>query len=291
MKVQYLSMLVLAFGSILGANAQTLTVTDNDVLNFALQAECLAAAFWNAAATGTNLTAAQLGGGGPVIGVQKAVIQGSALELAQEFARNEIAHLEFLRSALGLSALPCPEIDIGYSFNSFVNLTLASLQNYNPYAPFTPYKDFISLYIAGFILADPEVFAYLGAAPLITNSTILEAAAGITAVESYHAGALRQNLATLGSLPTVYGFNVSAATTALATVRRVLQGAPEDLGIGNGVTSTLVDADGNALVFDRSVQQTLAFLYQSGSPVTPGGWFPQGINGVFSVASLKALLG
>ncbi len=54
-------MLVLAFGSILGANAQTLTVTDNDVLNFALQAECLAAAFWNAAATGTNLTAAQLG--------------------------------------------------------------------------------------------------------------------------------------------------------------------------------------------------------------------------------------
>lgn len=58
----------------------------------------------------------------------------------------------------------------------------------------------------------------------------------------------------LGSLPTVYGFNVSAATSALATVRRVLQGAPEDLGIGNGVTSTLVDADGNALVFDRSVQ-------------------------------------
>ena len=58
----------------------------------------------------------------------------------------------------------------------------------------------------------------------------------------------------LGALPTVYGINVSAATTALATTRRVLQGAPEDLGIEGPTGSTLVDADGNALVFDRSVQ-------------------------------------
>jgi hypothetical protein len=137
------------------------------------------------------------GGGGPIIGGQKAVIQGSALELAEEFAANEIAHLEFLRKSLGAAALPCPEIDIGYSFNNFVNLTLASLGNYNPYAPFTPYRDFISLYIAGFILADPEVFAYLGAAPLITDPKTLEAAAGITAVEGYHAGSLRENLATV----------------------------------------------------------------------------------------------
>ena len=58
----------------------------------------------------------------------------------------------------------------------------------------------------------------------------------------------------LGALPTVYGFNITATTTALATVRRVLQGAPEDEGIGNYAGSTLVNADGNALVFDRTVQ-------------------------------------
>ena len=52
---------LVVFGSLLGASAQTLTVTDADVLNFALQAECLAAAFWTAAATGENLTVAQLG--------------------------------------------------------------------------------------------------------------------------------------------------------------------------------------------------------------------------------------
>ena len=218
---------LVVFGSLLGASAQTLTVTDADVLNFALQAECLAAAFWTAAATGESLTAAQLGstlflfasalfaynrdklgyrvatffagGGGPIIGGQKAILQGSALQLAIEFSSEEQAHLAFLRNALGSAALPCPEIDIGYSFNSFVNLTLAALQNFNPYAPFSAYEDFLSLYFAGFILADPEVFAYNGAATLISNKTYLESAAGILAVEGYHAGAIRENLATVSS--------------------------------------------------------------------------------------------
>ena len=143
------------------------------------------------------MSAANAGGGGPVIGGQKANVQGSALDLAVEFAKEETAHLEFFRAALGPDAVPCPEIDIGYSFNNFVNLTLASLRNFNPYAPFSPYANFISLYLGGFILADAEVFAYLGAAGLISNKTILGDAAGITAVEGYHAGAIRENLATV----------------------------------------------------------------------------------------------
>lgn len=137
------------------------------------------------------------GGGGPVIGGQKAQLQGSALELALEFADDEVRHLEFLRAALGSAALPCPEIDIGYSFNNFINLTLTALQNPNPYAPFSAYYSFPNLYIAGFILSDPEVFAYNGASTLISNKTILGSAAGILAVEGYHAGAIRQNLATV----------------------------------------------------------------------------------------------
>lgn len=52
---------LIALGSFLGASAQTLVVTDTDILNFALQSECLAASFWTAAAFGTNLTDAQLG--------------------------------------------------------------------------------------------------------------------------------------------------------------------------------------------------------------------------------------
>lgn len=137
------------------------------------------------------------GGGGPIIGGQKATLQGAALQLALEFSRDETRHLEYLRAELGTKALPCPKIDIGYAFSNFVQLTLTSLKNTNPYAPFTPYYSFLHLYLAGFIISDPEVFAYNGAATLISDKAYLTAAAGILTVEAYHAGAVRQNLATV----------------------------------------------------------------------------------------------
>ena len=61
-------------------------------------------------------------------------------------------------------------------------------------------------------------------------------------------------LVQLGSFPTPYGLNISSTTSALATVRKVLQGASEDLGISTNSQSTLVDADGNALIFTRTVE-------------------------------------
>ena len=116
-------------------------------------------------------------------------------------------------------------------------------------------------------------------------------------MEGYHAGSIRENLATvsfyrlfarslcscscywvvaqcfaclasdtvllwvqLASFPTIYGINVTTATNALAAVRAALQGASQDFGIGNSAGSTLVDADGNALVFSRSVEVSPACL-------------------------------
>lgn len=128
------------------------------------------------------------------------MIQGSALDLALEFAANSQAQIALLRGALGAAAVPCPEIDIGYSFNGYVNLTLAALKNNNPYAPFTPYSNFINLYLGAFALADTEVFALNGAATLIADKTLLATAARILAVKSYQAGAIRANLANVSFL-------------------------------------------------------------------------------------------
>ena len=135
-----------------------------------------------------------VGGGGPIIGGNKAVLQGAALEFAQELAYDEANHIKLLRDALGPLALPCPEMDIGTAFATVGNALLAYLDNPNPYAPFTPYKDFISFYAGSFIFEDVGVTAYAGAAPIITNETYLSVATGILAVEAYHAGAIRLSL-------------------------------------------------------------------------------------------------
>ena len=83
-------------------------VTDADVLNFALNLEYLEAQFYSFAAFGTGLPASQLSGtgtqGGVTGGRQVAFTDPLVRQYAREIANDEIAHVAFLRTALGASA-------------------------------------------------------------------------------------------------------------------------------------------------------------------------------------------
>ncbi len=130
--------------------------------------------------------------------------------------------------------------------------------------------------MVAFIFEDVGVTAYKGAARLITNKNYLEAAAGILAVEAYHAGVIRTVLYQLG-----------ATTRDLAQkISDLRDGADGPTDLDQGLTldgtptgkANLVPTDANSLAYGRTTQQVLNIVYLNGAGI-PGGFFPAGLNG------------
>ncbi|HEX8412335.1 MAG TPA: ferritin-like domain-containing protein, partial [Sphingomicrobium sp.] len=104
---------------------------DVDILNFALQLEYLEAQFYSFAVLGTGLPANMVSGtgvaGGVAGGRQVQFTDPVVRQYALEIASDEIAHVRFLRAALGASAVAQPAIDIGVTPTSaFSNAARAS---------------------------------------------------------------------------------------------------------------------------------------------------------------------
>ncbi len=247
------------------ANAQG--VSDADIVNFALNLEYLEAEYYIRAVTGQGLADADrtgLGSPGTVTGGSKVTFATPIFQqYAMEIAQDELAHVRFLRAVLGANAVAAPTIDIVNSFN-----TLAQAAGIGP--SFNPYADENSFLIGAFIFEDVGVTAYHGAAPLVQNKTVLSAAAGILAVEAYHASEVR-------TLLLVRGF--AAITQKIAALRASLSGAADDQGVTDASgNANIVPTDANSLVFSRTTRQVLNIVY--GAPNASAGlFFPAGVNG------------
>lgn len=91
--------------------------------------------------------------------------------------------------------------------------------------PFSPYGSDVMFLLGAFIFEDVGVTAYKAAAPLLTNNAFVGPAAGIMAVEAYHAGAVRASLLKM-ALTYVFPYNTTVAgiTSAIATLRAGVDG-------------------------------------------------------------------
>jgi hypothetical protein len=122
---------------------------DVDILNFALTLEYLEAAFYAEAVSGGKLS-------------------GEAMAFAKVVARDEAAHVAFLKGALGAKAVKKPMFDFkGTTMKQATFLKTAM------------------------VLEDTGVSAYAGAAPLIANKKTLSAALSVHSVEARHAAWVR----------------------------------------------------------------------------------------------------
>ena len=303
------------------------TFTDTDVLNFALNLEYLEAQFYVYAATGkalpSSMTSAPTGYTGTY--TQGSVTVGSAAVVAgattaqsdiiNEIAYEEQQHVNFLRTALGSAAVPMPSIDLSF----FGPLAVAAGIFTSSQPAFNPFASFDAFLIGAFIFEDVGVTAYAGAAPLISAAGVaagyLTAAAGILAVEAYHAGYIRTALtaraiAAGATSPTSSAYPYVGIANQVGALRATLtvgnSGTP---GTGTGNTgvagsstsvevplnvpqsttaaSAIVAADSSrAIGFARTVNQVAHIVY--GSPtvgVAKGGFYPNGLNSIFATTT------
>jgi hypothetical protein len=241
----------------LGPSAvQAADISDVDILNFALNLEYLEAEFYTVATTGRTIDQigiATSGTGNPGATTggkqvsfeadgQQAESSGKLRAVAEELAFDEQQHVQLLRTALGSAAVAKPAINLdalGVGFDNF--------------------KQFLAL-ARGF--EDVGVSAYGGAAPLISDKTILATAARIALTEALHSGNIRLLVAENNiQAPDVDKLDVlpPPARTKFFTV------------------------DDNALAIVRVPSQVLHIVYGKWEQgVSSGGFFPMGLNGTIT---------
>jgi len=261
-----------------GTKGHKVVVNDVDILNFALNLEYLEAEFYLRATTGVGLADDEVSGtgtlgqvtGGTQVPFSDAVIS----QYATEIATDEHNHVLFLRDALGKKAVARPTIDLE---TSFTNAAIAAgvISSGQTFTPFDNDDDFL---LGAFIFEDVGVTAYHGAAPFISKSAYLSAAAGILAVEAYHASEIRTLLFGMGQTdPTL--ITIANKISALRAAADGSGGDGHDQGITNSDgTANIVPTDSNSIAFARTFDEVLNIVYL-GSASTPGGFFPNGTNG------------
>ena len=251
--------------------------SDGAIFNFALNLEYLEAEFYLNAYYGWGIPSALTDGKGTrggVTGGRKVAFKSRAIaQYAKEIAEDELNHVAFLRKVLGSAAVARPRIDLKGSFTAAARAAglISAKQTFDPFAN---ENNFL---LAAFIFEDVGVTAYKGAAPLIDNKDYLEAAAGILAVEAYHAGIVRTSL---------YAKGLYAAAQKISNARDSLDGRTDlDRGIGSRKRGNLVPADRNSIVYSRTPGQVLNIVYLNPKSVSKGGFYPAGLNGQVKVSA------
>ena len=224
------------------------SVTDEAVLNFALNLEYLEAEFYTVGLTGQRIEQVGIGvtgrgRSGATVGGARVSFDERTRFVVEAVTLDEQNHVQFLRSALRSSAVAKPAINLEALGIGFRNQT-----------------EFLILARA---FEDLGVSAYAGAAKLINSRPILEAAARIALTEGQHAGVFRYLIA-----------------LANAAVPQVDDKDVPPLGSPNG---RLFQVDGNGLSTVRTAGEVLRVAYAGNT--NAGGFFPEGVNGDIERAS------
>lgn len=252
-----------------GLGNKALSANDANILNFALNLEYLEAEFYLRATMGRGLSSSDVSGtgrAGNVTGGSVVPFENDAVrQFAEELARDEEAHVRFLRATIG-TPVARPAIDFSQSFTNAARAAglIGAGQTFNPFA------DETSFLLATFLFEDVGVTAYKGASRLLSSKTLIEPAAGILAVEAYHAGIARYILYTRGA---------TQQAQAISNLRDAVDGpGDKDQGLTLNGRANFVPTDAQGMAFSRSANEVLNIVYLGGASAN-FGFFPNRLNG------------
>jgi hypothetical protein len=239
----------------------SLTTTQTNVLNFALNLEYLEATFYSYITQGTDLPANLTSGSGAITGAPAKVTTFSQqiTDLLNEIYFDELNHVTYLQSLLSAVAVPRPAI----------NLSVVSAAN--------------ALSVAR-LFEDVGVTAYTGAVAALSNSNVTYASQ-ILGVESFHSGALRlisiQNPGIAAYQPAGDADDVKPYDPGTATLAAA--GPTASGGFFNTYGASAAGTTAG-MAYARTTSQVLAIVYGApGSPAasgtSSGGFYPGGVNG------------
>jgi hypothetical protein len=241
-------------------SSATESITETDILNFALNLEYLEAEFYTYAVEGKSITSFGIGidgkaigenpvSGGETTGGTQVVFDNNEIfsqDIAAEIGSDERAHVILLRSALGTAAVAKPNINLnalGIGFGNQVDfLTVAR------------------------ILEDIGVTAYTGAAGMLKTPGVITTAARLLAAEAEHAGSIHTQVAKL-----------KIASSAVDGADLI----PPPSGKGTQYLSINLD---NGLAATRTAGQVLYLAFGMQANARQGGFFPTGLNGKITMS-------
>ncbi len=264
-------------------------LTDPSVYNFALNLEYLEAEYYLRGLTGQGLPDELAGPNpGPVAGGRQVPFRTSYLrEIFAEIAADERAHVRFLRQSIRSSPLveiSRPALDFENSFR-----TVGQAAGLGP--DFDPFADEASFLLGAFLFEDVGVTAYAGGGDLIAGPRSLEGAAGILAVEGYHGGMIRTQIAEMGPDMIRRADGISRARESVESPnnRRQRPGVQGPLRKEQPISGgevfpgeiVVAPTDPQGRSFPRPPQDVLNIVFlDPAEDASRGGFFPEGVQGV-----------
>jgi hypothetical protein len=277
----------------IATSASAATIADNDMGNFLLQLEYLAAQYYGFAVTGAGLPAAQLTGvgtAGAATGARQVTFTDPLVaQYAKEIAQDLAAHVAFLRTALGTDGVTAqPAIDLGTSATGAFSRLAQAATIVAAGASFDPYASDENFLLGAFMFEDVIVTAYTGASTTISDKTLMGSVLGLLSTHAHHTAVIRSLLYAKGVATPALRTNADK----ISDVRDALDGSTveSDQGISpttvsGNILSNVVPAGVDGLAFGRTTGQVLNVLYLNSASVSAGGFFTAGLNGAVKAST------